>query len=186
MYERAFKRIFWGLLFILFDFRIGGFDLAPNIIGHIFLMQGLVYLEEENEFFMKVLNINKIMLVLSLFSIYEPSIDNTNVNPIAIVLLVMGIVSLLGKILLMHRFFMGAKEMTTKYNNLHMAYEAGERWVIFLQVEIATLVSFLAAYIPTFGTILIIFIAIVNIYSNIKILKFVNKCKRIDQIQVEE
>jgi len=39
--ERGFRRIFWGLVFVVLDFRIDDFDLLPDFIGFAIIASGL-------------------------------------------------------------------------------------------------------------------------------------------------
>lgn len=41
----------WGLLIILLDFRIQGFDILPDVIGFVLLIAGLHRLKTDNEYF---------------------------------------------------------------------------------------------------------------------------------------
>ena len=41
MYEKAFKKLFWGYIFIFINLRISGVDILPDSIGYIIILQGI-------------------------------------------------------------------------------------------------------------------------------------------------
>ena len=71
MIKEGFDRFFWGFLFIMIDFRIQGFDVLPYIIGFILFALGFKALAEQNSYFAKAKTINLVMVILSLFQIYD-------------------------------------------------------------------------------------------------------------------
>lgn len=44
MNESGFNKLYWGFFFIMFNFRIQGFDIFPDIVGYLFLASGFTTL----------------------------------------------------------------------------------------------------------------------------------------------
>jgi hypothetical protein len=72
--ERGFRRIFWGLLFTVFDFHINGFDLLPDVVGFLLIALGLGLLAPQSLRFHTARIMAWFLFVLwfaSLFSLVE-------------------------------------------------------------------------------------------------------------------
>lgn len=46
---RGLNRIFFGLLFILVDFKIGWFDVLPDAVGAVIIFTGLIFIYKESK-----------------------------------------------------------------------------------------------------------------------------------------
>ncbi|ERI95090.1 hypothetical protein HMPREF1982_00488 [Clostridiales bacterium oral taxon 876 str. F0540] len=53
MYEAGYNKLFWGMIFIIFDFNLGGINLLPDFIGYFLLYAGLISLQQQHEFYKK-------------------------------------------------------------------------------------------------------------------------------------
>ncbi len=72
MRRKAFIRIFWGLLFVLFDITINSVDLIlPDFIGYILIVRGLSLLTPEYRSFRKAKVFGIIMIFVSIPSFFE-------------------------------------------------------------------------------------------------------------------
>ena len=72
----GFIRIFWGLFFVLLDFRINSVDLfLPDFVGYIFIVSGLTKLAPYDEWFRRLKPIAMIMIVVSLSDLVEIEMD---------------------------------------------------------------------------------------------------------------
>ena len=72
MIRNGFMKIFWGLLFILLDIRIGGIDfILPDFVGYILIASGLGILSPIHPRFAKARTFALIMIFLSLADIVE-------------------------------------------------------------------------------------------------------------------
>lgn len=47
----GYSKLFWGFLILLLDFRINGFDIIPDLIGYLFISNGLGMLNTWNPHF---------------------------------------------------------------------------------------------------------------------------------------
>src|SRR5688500_17953095 len=72
----GFKRIFWGLLFVVFDIRISSVDLIlPDFVGYIFIVSGLSFLVPHHQWFRTARVLAIIMIFVSLATIVEVAVD---------------------------------------------------------------------------------------------------------------
>ena len=72
MRRKAFIKIFWGLLFVLFDITINSVDLIlPDFIGYILIVRGLSLLTPEYRSFRKAKVFGIIMIFVSIPSFFE-------------------------------------------------------------------------------------------------------------------
>jgi hypothetical protein len=69
--ERGFRRIFWGLLLVVIDFRLNGFDILPDFIGFALIAAGAGLLVPLNPRFQTAKIMALILIVLSLVSLVE-------------------------------------------------------------------------------------------------------------------
>lgn len=80
MRPEGFISIFWGLLFVVLDIRIGSIDLIlPDFIGYILIFKGLTLLAPEHRSFRKARVFAAIMFFISIPSLIE--IGNAAVDP---------------------------------------------------------------------------------------------------------
>ncbi|HEX6098869.1 MAG TPA: hypothetical protein VF432_21315 [Thermoanaerobaculia bacterium] len=67
MRRTAFSNIFWGLLFVVLDIRLGAIDLIlPDFVGYILIFQGLTLLAPEHHAFRKARVLAAVMVFVSL------------------------------------------------------------------------------------------------------------------------
>ena len=72
----GFKRIFWGLLFVVFDIRISSVDLIlPDFVGYIFIVSGLSFLVPHHQWFRTARLLAIIMIFVSLATVVEVAVD---------------------------------------------------------------------------------------------------------------
>src|SRR5687767_1975423 len=72
MRREAFISIFWGLLFVVLDIRIGSIDwILPDFIGYILIFKGLTSLAPEHRGFRTARVLAVVMVFLSLPSLVE-------------------------------------------------------------------------------------------------------------------
>lgn len=67
MFSR-FGLIFWGLLLVLLDFKINGFDILPDLIGYILVAIGCAGLSEVSRRFSTASHLSWTMLALTLIA----------------------------------------------------------------------------------------------------------------------
>ena len=138
----GFKKLFWGFIF-LFDFRLNGLDILPDIIGYIIFYQGLSILEEKNDFFGKAKKFAFPMIFLSIFDIYQPQINEIGSNPLGIVGILIGITSLILGIMMVYNICNGIADEARLVNNHELELQANNRWRLYLINNIIIIVGML-------------------------------------------
>jgi hypothetical protein len=173
MYEKAFKKLFWGYIFIFINLRISGVDILPDSIGYIIILQGIKMLLPNSEHFTMAMKYNYPLIVLSLFSIYQNNIRDGyfTLPQSSLIGTIVGIASTVVSLLLMYNLFVGIKEMCRKNNIIDLSNTADELWNYYWKVLLAVFLAIPIALIPVIGIIYLIVVIIIAIVVNIKILK---------------
>ncbi len=182
----AFKRFYWGFLFVLIDFRFAGIDVLPDIIGYFHFGKGLEVLASENEFFAKTNKINLPLLLLSVFQIYEtqghlPEPGGVRVTFLTQppLLLVLGIATLIISLFHVHGIFMGIKQAAVETGKTQISQTAQLKWGQYFAVRIASLIGIVLAGFPGIGMFYAVGILIANGVLTFSIMKFMEECERI-------
>lgn len=178
MYKNAFSNLYWGFFFTMLDFRIGHFDILPDIIGYILFFIGLSTLAYTNDYFRKAKTLSIPMIILSIPAIYENQISFNSVN-FGTMLgfnLIIGIASLIIGILIVYDILQGVRELATHNGVREIAFEAEDRWVQFIWLQVAGVGTFLIIFIPFINLIYAIALLIAAIILTVNILKLMKKC----------
>lgn len=51
MYALGYNKLFWGMIFIIFNINLGAINILPNFIGYILIYSGLDVLQEQHEIY---------------------------------------------------------------------------------------------------------------------------------------
>lgn len=175
MVKAGFDKLFWGFLFIMIDFRVQGFDILPDIIGYILFAVGFSTLAGHSPYFKKAGTLNLVMIVVSIFSIYEQPNTDGGVHFNLLGLLI-GIVSLILGLILVHHLFMGIKEMANRQGKTQIYEEAEKRWTQYLLLQVAAILAIVMFIIPPLAFILIIALFVFSIILTVVIMRFMKRC----------
>ncbi|MBF7097020.1 hypothetical protein [Alkalibacter mobilis] len=181
MTREGFKKLFWGFLFILMDFRIQGIDILPDVIGYLFFAGAIKSLAQNSELFNSAVKLNTAMIFISIVYVYEKPNTQSGVHisqgPFGTLGTVIGIVGFFVSLFLVHKIFMGIKEMGNKHGDFNIASEAGKRWTqyVFLQFAVVFLILFLL--IPPLAILYLIGLVIFNLIYIFLVLGFMKRCE---------
>ncbi len=180
MIDGGLNKLSWGFLFIMLSFRIQGFDIFPDVIGFILFAIAFNELKEKSEFFTKASRFNFFMIILSIFSIYQPTNVNrmTNYGYTGVFSIPIAIISIVLILLVIYNLFMGMKEMLNQYEKYDLANEAEERWSKYKALTIAYALIFIVVFIPFLNLIYLIALIIINIVFLVKTINYINRCKQ--------
>lgn len=169
------QRLKWGFFFIMIGLRIEGFDVFPDILGHIFFAISLSNLRQSSNYFGKAFIFNLPLIFISIFTIYQDPAqqDVSNLNLLGVLIL---IASFILNLMTVYNLFMGMKELEEGYGNTELASESERMWKNYLLLEIAMILSFLIIFVPVFGFLYIIGVLIAAIAVLIGIIKFLRRC----------
>ncbi len=129
-------------------------------------------------FFKKAENFNYIMVIVSIFYIYEKPTPGGGVSGIHFDLLgiLLGLVSLVIGLIVVYHLFMGIKDMASRQEKAEIYDEAGKRWTQYLMLQLAVVVLFLLIFIPPLAIVFIVVLLVVSIVITVSIMKFMRKC----------
>lgn len=175
MVREGFNKFFWGFLFIMFDFRIQGFDILPDAVGFILFVLGFQALAEYSEYFVKAKIFNWIMLVLSLFQIYEQPVQcgDIHINPLSIVV---GLVSFVLILVIVHHLFKGIRDLAVKRQRFDIEHDAARRWAYFLVFQIASVLLIIMIVVPLLFFLMVIVLFVAAIALMVILMSFMKKC----------
>jgi hypothetical protein len=176
--EDGFRKLYWGFLFILIDFRISGFDILPNFIGYLFFAAGFSILAENSIYFVKAKSYNIPMIILSLFSIYQQPAQGEGIQfgPLGVFGVLIGIASLVLGLLVVYNLFMGIKEMAESRGRTDIYEEADKRWNQYLLLQLAGVLAFVLVFIPLLAIVYIIAMLIASIVLTVLIMRLMKMC----------
>lgn len=181
MVSEAFRRFFWGFLLILLDFRIGGFDVLPDVVGYFFFAGALKTLAENSDFFKKAIQVNTVMMFISIVYLYERPTNQAGVqvstHPLGPLGAFIGFVGFFISLLVVYRIFMGIQEMSKNQGFIALAVESEKRWKQFLFLQFAVLLALLLIFIPPLAVMYILAVLVFNVVFVFIVLGFLKRCR---------
>lgn len=66
MYESAYNKLFWGMMFIVFNINLGSINIMPNFIGYMLILSALNILAKQHRIFDKGKTPAYILILLSI------------------------------------------------------------------------------------------------------------------------
>lgn len=166
----GFHKMFWGFIF-LFDFRINGFDVIPDIIGYILIFQGLSLLMARNINFQRAKNISFPLIFLSIFNIYQINGSGSMFGFFGIII---GLAILIMDIIMVYNICMGIAEEARKIENSELETKAINRWKLYLTYNIIFMIGFI---IPALLVVLFWLYIILSLVSFILILSLLKSAE---------
>ncbi len=166
----GYNKILWGFV-LMFDFRLGGFDILPDILGYYFMYQGLKTIKDKNEYNSKALNYVIPMMFLSLFSLYQSPTNEFIRSSSPIGLLLGGIVMVIN-LILVYNICYGIREEAVKLDLVGLSKAAESRWMLYLIVNVSLIVLMV---LPIFFLGIILFVA--SIISYFLMIGLMNQAK---------
>ncbi len=178
MNESGFNKLYWGFLFIMLSFRIQGFDILPDIVGYLLFASGFSQLISSSNYFNIAAKYNIPMIILSIFTIYQVPAQGGGIQLglLGIFTIPIAIASFVLNLLVVYNLFMGIKDMAKKQEQSDFVIESQEKWNQYKILQIASICSFIAIFIPLIGVLYIIAILVISIVLTISILGFIKRC----------
>jgi len=179
MNESGFNKLYWGFIFVMFSFRIQGFDILPDIVGYLFFASAFSDFVSSSTYFSIAAKYNILMIILSAFSIYQRPVQGVGIHlgSLGIFGIVIAIASFVLNLLVVYNLFRGIKDMAEKREQSALANESEERWNQYKLLQIASLFLFILIFIPLLGLLYLIGIFVISIIIAIGILGFLKKCQ---------
>lgn len=189
--SNGFRLIFWGLLFILLDIRIELFDLLPDIVGYIFIMNGTKYLSENEEIFSKAQPLAISLIFLSIPSLIGYFDLNIGENSTVLWPMVYQLVITLVHLFMMYYIFEGTYQFATSKGEHDWANTARKVWSYYAIIQFFTLVlhSFMLNVDSNFMQAILIFSIIITLIIEIVVIIFMKRsrghCENLDFQKVQ-
>jgi uncharacterized membrane protein YhaH (DUF805 family) len=176
--EKAFRNFCWGFLFVMVDFRLNGLDILPDIAGYLFFAAGLNVLADRNFYFNKARLYNIIMVIVSIFFIYQKPVQNTlginiHFDPLG---LVIGLTGLIFIFLFFYHLFMAIKDLADEAGESSIAGEAQQRWKQFVYFQLAVYAAILLIFLPFLAIVYVIAMLVVSIMLTLQFMGFMTRC----------
>ena len=167
----AYSKLLWGFIF-LFDLRIGGFDVLPDIIGYIFFYQGLSILEDKNEFFSNAKKFALPMIFISIFDIYQVSNPNEfSNNSLGILGIILGLIVVVINLMMVYNICFGIASEARETNNFELESKANSAWKLYLISNILISFSIILLGILQFLFIIVLVVSIIAYIMMLRLMK---------------
>lgn len=175
MIREAFNKLFWGFLFIMFDFRLQGIDVFPDIIGYILFVTAFRVLIEHSSYFVQARTYSIVMIFISIATIYERPVDGSGVHidPVGVVI---GLVSLAFALAVGYFLFKGIQDMAAKRQQLDLEQEASQKWTYFLVIHLAGLLLYILILVPLLFVAVIFILFVATFVLMVVFMRFMKKC----------
>lgn len=105
MYARAYNQLFWGLIFIIFNFNLGPINVLPNFIGYFLIAAGLGTLKKQHAIFQKGIAPAFVLGLINMSSsmyIGTGAVQNSQFMVSNLPALILGSIQMLGDIYIMY------------------------------------------------------------------------------------
>lgn len=169
----GFRLLFWGILF-LFSFRIQGIDILPNMIGYLFIFNGLKDLLEENDHFVVARKFCLPLIVLSVFEIYQKPNHSSGIHFHPLLSLI-GLVSVILLLFLFYHICQGMKEWALEELNHELAEKIDNRWMHFWIMHVILFAFIVFILIPPLAFLSVIIGFIYSIVVLILMMQLMNE-----------
>lgn len=178
MKNKGFEKIYWGFLFILLSFRIQGIDILPDVVGYILFAIGLRELTSYSDYFRKAGKYNIPMIILSIFSIYQPqsTTEVINFGIFGVYTIPIAIAGLILNLLIVYNILMGISEMKAHRGRHELANQAMFLWRLYLVYQMAVSFGFILVFIPGLGILGFAALFVMGIILVVKIMEFIKMC----------
>ncbi len=180
MNRSAFRKLFWGFLLVMLDFRIQGIDILPDIIGYYFFYSGMLLLKDQSPHFQQGSNFSVLMMILSVFTFYEAPVNSTGViDPTpgsGALALGLAIVSIVLSVLTVYHLFRGIQDMAADQRQPGIESEAMTRWTQYLLINLATLLMIGLVFVPFLFVLVVVVLFVVVLAYTVKVMQFMERC----------
>jgi hypothetical protein len=156
----AFQLLWSGYVF-LFDLRVWGFDILPDVLGYLLITTGLRRLSHLNDHFAKAARLAAIAALVSLADIYEPVRSGSGVltltgpsfrTPVGAALTVAGIALLVLNLLMAWHLIAAIAQLASERGEEDIADRAATLWPEYKGLHILLMVVWpLSALAPALG-----------------------------------
>jgi hypothetical protein len=155
--------LLWTAFIFLFDVRIAGFDVLPDVVGYVLMVIGLKRLASLNGHFAAAAKLAPLTALVSLADFYQPPVAGASLlavggptfkTPVGAALTIAGIVLVALNLFLVYHIMAGIIEVATKKKDEDVLEAATPLWGEYRALHILLLILIpLAAFMPSFNWI---------------------------------
>ncbi|MDO9100569.1 MAG: hypothetical protein Q7V53_07570 [Caldisericota bacterium] len=156
----AFQLLWAGFLF-MFDVRLQGFDILPDVIGYVLMFRGLTLLAPSNRYFKQAASLAPLVAAFSLLDVWQPIPQGGGLltvgglslrTPLGLALTLAGMALFVLNLILVSRICLGIAEMAEGQGQKDLAEAATSRWGEYKSMHILLIIIWpLAAAFPAIG-----------------------------------
>ncbi|MCB2307466.1 hypothetical protein LGL08_15615 [Clostridium estertheticum] len=182
MYARGYKRLFWGMLFIIFDINLGSINIMPDFIGYIFIYSGLNVLVSQHKGYEKAKVPAVTLILLTLKDVVYNSNNNIlsgQVYSLGLITIVSATVVTIIKLYLIYVLCETIYEICKERGLNELMESARGSCKFYSVISLLYMVYYpLSINLHLDLKIIIIFIlVIIQIIASISVASLLNKCK---------
>ena len=182
MYATGYKRLFWGMVFIIFDIYLGYINILPDFIGYIFIYSALNILEIQQSMYKKAKIATILLIILTIKNLWQDPGNNIfsgGFYNLGTGTLLLGTVVTILKLYIFYILCLGIYELS-KGRELDSLKESTEGcWKFYFWVSLASL-----SCTPFFLNLnidlklgIIIIVGIFQVIAGIRLALLFRKCK---------
>jgi len=166
-----FSQLFWGLLIVIFDFSINGFDLLIDGVGYLIVAAGCFGLSSLSSQFVTARILCFVLVVLWLIGFAVP--DDTASDALYT------LVSTIVDCAMICKLLGGIREFALSRQRQDLAKQAGDRRLAYIAIMLSTpLIAFAALLVdPGLFIITIVFAVVALLILLIMILHLIHRVK---------
>lgn len=149
----AFRLIWFGYIF-LFDFRVWGVDVLPDVLGYLLIAAGLRLLSRVNGHFARAARLAPIAALISLADIYQPAKSGAAAltltgpswrTPLGAVLTIAGIALIAVSLLMARQLIEGIGHLASTLKNDEVLERSRTLWPEYMGLHVMLMVIWPAA-----------------------------------------
>jgi hypothetical protein len=142
MYSKGYKRLFWGMLLIIFNINIGFINILPDFAGYILIYSGLNILSSQNQTYQKAKIPAVILMILTLKNlIYDPNsnILSGQIYDLGLIAMIIGTIVDVIKIYLIYILCNGICELCNERELKELMNFTNGSWKFYLITSVLCL-----------------------------------------------
>lgn len=182
MYSIGYKRLFWGMVFIIVDINLGFINIFPDFIGYIFIYSGLNVLSSQHKGYEK----GKVPAVILILLTVKDVVYNTDNNilvsqgyNLGLITIVIATVVTIVKLYLIYILCQSIYELCKERELNELMEKARTSWKFYFVISLLYLVYYpLSINLYLDLKIVVIFILVIfQIIASISVASLLSKCK---------
>lgn len=181
MYSSAYNKLFWGMMFIIFDINLGAINILPNFIGYMFIYAGLNVLSTQHKIYEKGKIPAIILIVFTLKDIWH--YDRSNIllgqfHNLGLITMVINAVVTVINLYLIYIICKGIYELCKKRGLNELMDRTIGSWKFYLIIVLISLFYIpFSINLPLDYNAFMIIVAVIQICASISIALIFKKCK---------